>query len=106
MKMILGGILFILIEGCATKPFHLTPSGGSKSDATVEMAYSLGVFRRAIIDWENTDLIAKDLCIKWGFSHATRLNYPKQLCMYHAKDGGCMNYKYTYTYQCTQELNK
>ena len=102
MKIILIIYILLTLSACATAPITLAPSGGSKSDATVEMAFSVGVFRKAVIDWEKTDIAAKDRCNKWGFGGAERFSSPNKKCVAPSDDGGCFRHEYTYTYQCTE----
>jgi hypothetical protein len=104
MKIIIIITILFTLSGCAiaTAPITLSPSGGSKSDATVEMAFSVGVFRKAVIDWKKTDLAAKARCTKWGFNGAERFSRPKKKCVADREDGDCFSHEYTYTYQCTE----
>lgn len=38
-----------LLSGCAT-PKQMIPTGGSKSDGTVRMGYSYGMFEKPVVD--------------------------------------------------------
>ncbi|EOZ5887346.1 YecR family lipoprotein, partial [Escherichia coli] len=59
----------LIISGCATKK-QLVPTGGSKSDGTVRMSYSYGMFESPVVDPQQGMNAAKARCAAWGYSGA------------------------------------
>ena len=100
MKYFLPVSFTLLTISCSSAPTALTPTGGSKSDAVVEMAYSTGMFRSLAIDWKATNQAAIDRCASWGFSGAERFGGSTKTCVQHY-DEDCLRYEHVYKYQCT-----
>lgn len=100
MKIILSAISVLLVSSCATAPTALTPSGGSKSDAIVEMSYSTGMFSSLVIDWNATDIAAADRCTNWGFNGAEKLGGGTKRCVERYDQDDCLRYEHVYKYQC------
>jgi hypothetical protein len=100
VRAISSAILVLLISSCATAPTALTPSGGSRSDAVVELSHSTGVFSSLVIDWEATDKAAKDRCVKWGFRGAERFSNGTKSCVERYDQDDCLRYEHVYKYQC------
>ncbi len=102
MKKIIIIKILLLLSACETAPVPLSPSGGNQADGTLEMNFYVGIFLKKTIDWEKTDLIAKNHCEEWGFNGAERFNDVTHECLAPGIDGSCFRNKYTYTYQCTE----
>lgn len=52
---------------------QLVPTGGSKSDGTVRMSYSYGMFESPVVDPQQGMNAAKARCAAWGYSGAEPL---------------------------------
>lgn len=98
------GMCAIVVTGCAA---NITPlaTGGSKADGVVVMSYRLGVFRKAVIDYDATLAIAIDKCQKWGYESAEAFGGATRECKGVSDYGGdgepsCTNHLYEITYQC------
>lgn len=62
-------IAFLLI-GCARMTVYRTPqpTGGSKADGTIRLAYEVATVDEAIVDWEAAGRTALARCRAWGYS--------------------------------------
>ncbi|OLQ88039.1 hypothetical protein BIY22_07655 [Vibrio panuliri] len=90
------------LAGCANpvnKDWFVTQ--GSKSDATIMLAYDEGLFQQAIVDEQDAFTIAKQGCKAWGFKNAQSLGIPLEQCARRDKLFGCVSTRYTQIYQCT-----
>jgi hypothetical protein len=85
--------------GCTTVKIP-QPTGGSRADGTVQLAYEYGGFERPQVDWETANQIAADRCRAWGYSGAESFGGGVSQCTaYNAY--GCIRRFVTITYQCT-----
>ena len=99
-------ILFVfLIAGCAAT-INPSASGGSRADGIVEFSYSLGILRRAEIDWNRVDSQAARRCEAWDYANAERFEGTNRECLSTDSSGNCSSYRYTVTYQCTGSLDQ
>ncbi|STI34567.1 Uncharacterised protein [Escherichia coli] len=62
----------LIISGCATKK-QLVPTGGSKSDGTVRMSYSYGMFESPVVDPQQGMNAAKARCAAWDIQEPSLL---------------------------------
>ena len=85
----------LIISGCATKK-QLVPTGGSKSDGTVRMSYSYGMFESPVVDPQQGMNAAKARCAACGFT--SQCSQPSS--------SGCMQTLVTIEYQCTGDIKK
>ena len=75
------------------------PTGGSRSDATVQLAYEYGEFERPQVDWDTANRIATERCEAWGYSAAEAFGGGIQECSAWSQYG-CHSFFVTITYQC------
>tara|TARA_B100000427_G_C15339257_1_gene520384 strand:+ start:451 stop:762 length:312 start_codon:yes stop_codon:yes gene_type:complete len=102
MKKIFTFCLLIgLLIGCGPTIKYLQLNGGSKSDGTVTMSYSYGVFETPQVDWNDAQTKASNACRNWGYSSANVFGQGKSLCLARNGYGNCLKWQITYTYQCT-----
>jgi len=93
-------LLVLTLSSCAT-PKILQATGGSRSDAVIEMAYTLGVFEEPVIDWALTQQTAGEKCIAWGYADAQPFGGQIQVCQQYDAYGSCLQALVTVKYQCT-----
>jgi hypothetical protein len=93
-----GAITFV---ACATQKVPY-PVGGSRSDATVELAYQYGEFERPQVDWEAAGQLAAQRCQAWGYLGAEPFGGQLQECAAY-NQYGCYSFLVKATYQCTGE---
>ena len=94
----------LIISGCATKK-QLVPTGGSKSDGTVRMSYSYGMFESPVLDPQQGMNAAKARCAAWGYSGAEPFGGFTSQCS-QPSSSGCMQTLVTIEYQCTGDIKK
>lgn len=94
----------LLLSGCAT-PKQMIPTGGSKSDGTVRMGYSYGMFEKPVVDASQGLAAAKSRCAAWGYSGSEPFGGFTSHCT-QPSSSGCMETTVTVEYQCTGALNK
>ena len=87
----------LIISGCATKK-QLVPTGGSKSDGTVRMSYSYGMFESPVVDPQQGMNAAKARCAAWGYSGAEPFGGFTSQCS-QPSSSGCMQTLVTIEYQ-------
>ncbi len=88
----------------ATKK-QLVPTGGSKSDGTVRMSYSYGMFESPVVDPQQGMNAAKARCAAWGYSGAEPFGGFTSQCS-QPSSSGCMQTLVTIEYQCTGDIKK
>ncbi len=100
-----GGSLRLIVlaaaltwAACATVKVP-QPTGGSRSDGTVQLAYEYGDFERPQVDWEAANRIATERCEAWGYSGAEALGGGVSECAAY-NQYGCYRFFVTITYQC------
>ncbi|XPP71234.1 YecR family lipoprotein [Serratia liquefaciens] len=94
----------VLITGCATQK-QMVPTGGSKSDGTVKMSYSYGLFEQPVVDPKQGLAAAKARCEAWGYSGTEPFGGFTSQCT-QPSSSGCMQTTVTVEYQCTGNLTK
>ena len=76
------------------------PTGGSRSDALVEMSYDVGAFETPVVDWQTAQASALKRCQAWGYTKADPFEGVRQQCKQYNSYGSCMLGTVTRTYQC------
>ena len=97
MKTIL--IFLLLLQGCAVTK-QLVPTGGSRADGTVTLAFEYGIFEVPQLDAQQGLDAAKQRCAAWGYENATPFGGTQQQCI-NANNSGCVRWLVSITYQCT-----
>jgi YecR-like lipoprotein len=92
-------LIFLALSGCATQK-TLVPTGGSKSDGTVDLAYEVGLFEEPIVDSMQGLNAAKERCKAWGYKNAESFGGSKSDCQQFNGYGNCVRQIVTITYQC------
>ena len=90
----------IAVAGCATPKVPVS-TGGSRSDATVDMSFDYGMFEKPVINWNETAATASQRCGAWGYSGAQAFGGGKETCLAFNGYGNCVRQRVTMTYQCT-----
>lgn len=94
-------VLIAIISGCATVKVPV-PTGGSKSDGTIELSYQVGGFEKPVVDWNQALITATEKCRAWGYSSAEAFGGTKSQCQA-TNEYGCIQWFVTATYQCTDQ---
>lgn len=91
---------FTLITfGCATNVVPVA-TGGSRSDATVQLSYEYGLFQQPVVDTEQAQASALQRCRVWGYSGADAFGGQRSTCE-EFSNLGCTRTLVTVEYQCT-----
>lgn len=85
--------------GCAVQK-ELVPTGGSRSDGTVELSYEFGMFETPTVDATQGALTASQRCRAWGYSDAEAFGGSKSQCQAFNGYGNCLRTLVTVQYQC------
>ena len=101
-RYVLGGMVIMITALGACTPQRVVPAatGGSKADASVEMAYNTGLFHPAEPDWSAATLTATKRCQAWGYSKAEGFDGTTTQCHNRNGYGQCLDGTVTRTYQC------
>jgi hypothetical protein len=92
--------LTIALSGCAVEKV-LVPTGGSRSDGTVELSYEFGMFEKPQVDLRQGTRAAAKRCQAWGYADAEPFGGQKNLCQQFNGYGNCIRTLVTIQYQCT-----
>ncbi|HHR6067277.1 TPA: YecR family lipoprotein [Providencia alcalifaciens] len=74
--------------------------GGSKADGTVEMAYDVGAFETAKVDFNDAQNKATQKCKVWGYKKAEAFGGQKNNCLARNGFGNCMQSQIIVPFQC------
>lgn len=88
----------LLLSACATDKV-LVPTGGSRADGTVELAYEVGGFEKPILNPGQGIAAARSRCSAWGYADAEPFGGEKRQCQY-GTGYGCDRWLVTVSYQC------
>jgi len=88
------------MSGCAVQK-TLTPVGGSRSDGTIRLAYSVSMFEKPVVDWTQGSYLARQRCAAWGYSDAESFGGSTQQCEAYNGYGNCVQATIFVDYQCT-----
>lgn len=101
MKKNLGAVALcmLVLSGCAVQK-QLVPTGGSRSDGTVKLAYEYGAFEQPKVDAAQGLAAAKQRCAAWGYTDADPFGGATRTCNSFSSSG-CNRYMVTMEYQCT-----
>ena len=90
--------IVLLVPGCAVQT-ELVPVSGSRADGVVNMAYEVGPFQRAQVDYAAGAEAARQRCQVWGFLGAQEFGSVTSRCI--GNNGSCAWQRITVPYQCT-----
>jgi hypothetical protein len=99
MKSGIFAAALLLLAGCAT-PVQMVPTGGSRADGTIDMAYEYGLFQKPEINNDQAQSSANQTCNGWGYTGARPFGAYQQRCVY-MSNSGCLRFQVTVRYQCT-----
>jgi hypothetical protein len=92
--------LGLLLAACAT-PMNMVPTGGSRSDGTVEMSYEYGIFQQPVINAAQATSSANEMCAGWGYTGSRPFGGQTTRCQVTDGSGNCMRFLATVRFQCT-----
>lgn len=98
-KAIIAFGLMLTLTGCAVQK-ELVPTGGSRSDGTVELSYEFGMFESPQVDLNQGSIAAAKRCQAWGYSDAEPFGGQKNFCQQRNGFGDCIHTLVTIQYQC------
>lgn len=102
MRNILITILLgIGLSACIT-PKTWVATGGSRSDATVELSYQYGGFEKPKVNQAQGAKTAHARCKAWGYSESEAFGGALKTCNSYGQYG-CMGWLVTMKYQCTNK---
>lgn len=87
------------LYGCAVQKV-MTPIGGSRSDGTVRLAFTYGMFENPKVDHGQAAQAARQRCAAWGYSDAEAFGGSSTQCI-NSTYQGCNQWQVTVDYQCT-----
>jgi len=93
-------ITFLMV-GCSTVKIPQA-TGGSRSDAVVNMSYEYSWLEKPVIDWEKARMEAQNRCRVWGFVDAVPFGGSTTECISRNDYGACVRQIVTNAYQCTE----
>jgi hypothetical protein len=97
---VVAPITFLLvIAGCAVRKDWFA-TGGSRSDGTVQLSYTWGLFEQPVVDAAQGVALATSRCAAWGYSGAEPFGGIVTRCNAVDNQGNCTNWIGTAVYQC------
>lgn len=98
-------LCLIGISGCATEqPISWNATGGSRADATVEVAYQYNAATVIpVTDQSQADGLARERCEAWGYSDAEPFGMETSRCQRYGSgiyENVCVDKWVTLEYQC------
>ncbi len=96
-----SALLFCLLLGsCAVQKIPV-PTGGSRSDGTVQMTYEYDLFEAPQVDWVAAYAGARERCQLWDYGDAKPFGGAVSYCAQVDSAGNCLRTVVSKTYQCT-----
>ncbi len=95
LSTLVAVILLATLQGCAVQK-ELIPTGGSRADGTVKLAFQTGVFEKPQIDTAKSLETAKKRCAAWGYTDVEAFGGAGKECI----DRNCEHWTVTYQFQC------
>src|SRR5947208_8803804 len=65
----IAALTLVVLIGCSV-PKVPVPTGGSRADGTVRLAYEYGLFEVPQVDWVSARGTAAERCRAWGYTDA------------------------------------
>ena len=75
-------------------------TGGSRSDAIVELSYRHGRCEKPLVQWDKALVTAKKRCAVWNYTSAEAFGGTVSECQARNGYGNCISYFVTTKYQC------
>ena len=108
MRLIIRAVsslmILLFLQTCATSPKVLSLSEANRAAGNVKLTTTVGGLRSLVVDWDNSELVARRACQNWGYSGTQVLDQRIRTCDRMGTnefEGTCITDRYTYTYQCT-----
>ena len=98
-RSVLALALIVTLPACVVQK-TLIPTGGSRSDGTVELSYDVRLFETPRVDFNQGAAAAAQRCRAWGYSDAEAFGGQKTQCHQYNGYGSCINGTVTVAYQC------
>lgn len=95
-----AGAALLLASGCTVQK-EMVPTGGSRSDGTVNLSYEYGLFERPQVNASQAEASAQQRCEVWGYTGAEPFGGALTRCEAMNGYGECLRTLVTVTYQCT-----
>lgn len=90
----------VLLAACTVKKTPM-PYGGSKADGMVKLSYTIGSYRQAKVDKEQTRQRALKRCQAWGYENVQHFGSTKECVRY--SGFSCSAWRVKLKYQCIAE---
>jgi hypothetical protein len=95
-----AGAALLVASGCTVQK-EMVPTGGSRSDGTVNLSYEYGIFERPQVNAAQAETSAQQRCEVWGYTGAEPFGGALTRCEVMNGYGECLRTLVTVTYQCT-----
>jgi hypothetical protein len=92
--------LSLLLAACATQK-QWAATGGSRADATVQLAYEYGMFESPRASEVQALDVARSRCSAWGYEGAAPFGGEVRACTVPDGFGGCNLWRVSKEFQCT-----
>jgi hypothetical protein len=90
----------LLLPGCAT-PVQMVPTGGSRSEGTINMSFEYSLYKEPVIDPNQATMAANQACGGWGYSGSRPFGAETTKCEAMASNGTCTRFMVTVAFECT-----
>lgn len=90
----------LMLAGCTVQK-ELVPMGGSRSDGMVVLAYEVGLYEKAQVDFAAGHDAARQTCAGWGYAGAQPFGGMTERCVSVNGYGHCLRWRVSLPYQCT-----
>jgi len=97
-------LLVGVLSGCAVNKEWI-PTGGSRSDGTVRLAYEYGEFQVPKLSADQAMETARQRCAAWGYTGAEPFGGTVRTCS-QGNAYGCNVFRVTAEFQCTGQPEK
>jgi hypothetical protein len=93
------GYIVAALTACAVQR-EFVPSGGSRADGTIKMSADFEPYEVPNFDERQTQTVAKQRCLAWGYSGAEAFGGTTKTCV-NSSSGSCWLWRVSVEYQCT-----
>ena len=80
---------------------YLTITDGSKSDASITMAYEYSMYDKPVVQWDDGLQKASERCKVWGYDGAEWFGGGEKKCLAYNGYGNCIKWQARHVAQCT-----
>ncbi len=93
-------ILTVFVSGCVVTVVNPQATGGSRSDAIIELSFNHRMFENYVIDKDKSHATALRKCKIWGFTDTEPFGGTTTSCARYNYANNCVEYKVSIPYQC------